>query len=95
MAAQILALATDGLWLELARHANAAAAEIAGGAGERALFAPQSNEVFVGLSPDERAALRGQGFAFYDWDADTARFVCSWDTPHDSAMALARALAAL
>lgn len=95
MAAQILALVTDGLWLELARHANAAAAEIASGAGERALFAPQSNEVFARLTPDERAALRGQGFAFYDWDAGTARFVCAWDTPHERAMALSRALASL
>ena len=95
MAAQILALVTDGLWLDLARHANAAAAEIASGAGERALFAPQSNEVFVRLSAGERAALRAQGFAFYDWDESTARLVCSWDTSHDSALALARALAAL
>lgn len=95
MAAQIIALVTDGLWLELARHANDAAAEVASGAGERALFVPQSNEVFVRLSPQERAALRAQGFAFYDWDAVSARFVCSWDTPHDSALALARALASL
>ena len=95
MAAQILALVEGGLWLELAAHANAAATELAKGAGSRALFAPQSNELFVRLTPAERAALRAQGFAFYDWDADTARLVCAWDTRMEHATALSRALAAL
>ena len=95
MAAQILALVEHGLWLDLAAHANAAAAEIAAGAGERALFAPQSNELFVRLTPADRAALRTQGFAFYDWDEGTARFVCSWDTQAEHATALGRAIARL
>jgi len=95
MAAQILALVEHGLWLELASHANAAAAEIAAGAGERLLFVPQSNEVFVRLTPADRAALRAQGFAFYDWDEGTARFVCSWDTAQEHATMLGRAIAAL
>ncbi|MCL6249868.1 beta-eliminating lyase-related protein [Altererythrobacter sp. KTW20L] len=95
VAAQILALVEHGLWLELAGQANAAAAEIAGGAGGRLLFAPQSNELFVRLTPAERATLRGQGFAFYDWDDGTARFVCSWDTRQEDALALARAIAAI
>jgi threonine aldolase len=95
MAAQILALVEDGLWLDLASHANAAAAEIAAGAGERVLFAPQSNEVFVRLTSPDRAALRAQGFAFYDWDEGTARFVCSWDTKAEHATALGRAIGML
>jgi threonine aldolase len=95
MAAQILALVADGLWLDLARHANALAAEVARGAGERLLYAPQANEVFVRLSPDERAALRQQGFAFYDWDDAAARLVTAWDTPPEHATLLARALASL
>ncbi|MEO5707359.1 MAG: beta-eliminating lyase-related protein [Alteraurantiacibacter sp.] len=95
MAAQILALVAGDLWLELARHANALAAEVAAGAGERLLYAPQANEVFVRLSAAERAALRGQGFAFYDWDDCTARLVTAWDTRPEHAKALARALAAL
>ncbi|HSG53879.1 MAG TPA: beta-eliminating lyase-related protein [Paracoccaceae bacterium] len=95
MAAQILALVEHGLWLQLAGHANAAAAEIATGAGDRLLFTPQSNELFVRLTVADRAALRAQGFAFYDWDDATARLVCSWDTPMEHATALARALAAL
>lgn len=95
MAAQILALVEDGLWLDLARHANALAADVASGAGERLLYAPQANEVFVRLSATERAALRAQGFAFYDWDDTTARLVTAWDTREEDARALARALAAL
>lgn len=95
MAAQILALVEGGLWLDLARHANALAAEVANGAGERLVYAPQANEVFVRLTPADRAALRGQGFAFYDWDDATARLVTAWDTPAEQALALSRALAAL
>lgn len=95
MAAQILALLDGGLWLELAGHANAAAARIAEGAGDRALFVPQSNEVFVRLSEAERASLRARGFAFYDWDEGSARFVCSWDTRMEDAAALGRALGSL
>ncbi len=95
IAAQILALLDGDLWLELARHANAAAAEIAAMAGERLLYAPQANEVFVRLTERERAALRARGFAFYDWDDATARFVCAWDTRMEDAAALARAVGSL
>lgn len=95
LAAQILALVEDGLWLENARGANAAARAIGAGAGERLLHRVEANEVFVRLDPAERAALRSQGFAFYDWDPSSARFVTAWDTRDDHAEALARALAAL
>jgi len=95
LAAQILALLQDDLWLDLARAANGAIAQVASDAGARSLFAPQANELFVRLSPAERKALRDQGFAFYDWDDETARFVASWNTPQDHALALGRAIAAL
>jgi threonine aldolase len=95
MAAQILALVEGGLWLDLARHANALAAEVASGAGERLVYRPQANEVFVALSAAERAALRAQGFAFYDWDDTCVRLVIAWDTRDEDAQALSRALAAL
>lgn len=95
MAAQILALVEHGLWLELAAHANAMAAEVAGGAGDRLVYRPQANEVFVALTAAERAALRAQGFAFYDWDETCVRLVTAWDTPEEHARALSRALAAL
>lgn len=95
MAAQVLALIEDGLWLDNARKANAAAAEIAAAAAGRLLYPVEANEVFVTLSAQERAALRAQGFGFYDWDEATARLVAAWDTRIEDAIALGHAIAAL
>jgi threonine aldolase len=95
MAAQILALVEGGLWLELAGHANAMASVVAQGAGARAVFAPQANEVFVNLTPAQRAALRTQGFAFHDWNEACVRVVTSWETCEEDARALSAVLAAL
>lgn len=95
LAAQILAMLEDDLWLQNARAANAAAAEIASAAGERLLYPVEANELFVRLTGEERAALRGQGFAFYDWDETCARMVTSWATDPDHARALGRAISAL
>jgi threonine aldolase len=95
LAAQVLALLEGGLWLENARAANTAAAEIAGAAKDRLLYPTEANELFVKLSAQERAALRGRGFQFYDWDDAVVRMVTAWDTPQEHALALAKALAAL
>lgn len=95
LAAQLLAMLDGDLWLANARTANAAAAEIAGACGERLMHRVEANEIFVRLSAPEREALRGQGFGFYDWGADAARFVTAWNTNEDSARALAKAIAAL
>jgi len=94
-AAQVLAMLEGGLWLENARAANAAAAEIAGACGERLMHPVEANELFVRLTPIERESLRAQGFEFYDWGADAARFVTAWNTPQDDALALAQAIANL
>lgn len=95
LAAQILAMLDGDLWLENARHANAAAREIAQGCAQRLMHPVEANELFVRLSPAERDALRAQDFAFYDWGADAARFVTAWDTREDDAAALGKAIAAL
>lgn len=95
LAAQLLAMLTDGLWLDNARAANAAAAEIAAACGDRLIHPVEANELFVRLSPGERETLRRQDFGFYDWGADAARFVTAWNTREDDALALARAIAAL
>src|SRR5688572_11004721 len=71
-AAQVLALIEGDLWLANARAANAAAREIAAACGERLLHPLEANEIFVALAPAEAAALRGQGFDFYDWPAPSA-----------------------
>jgi threonine aldolase len=95
LAAQIMAMLDGDLWIENARAANAAAAEIAGAAGDRLLHAVEANEVFLTVSEAERAALREQGFSFYDWGAEGARLVTAWDANADHVSALARAIAAL
>lgn len=95
LAAQILAMMGGDLWLDNARAANTAAAEIGTACGERLLHPVEANEVFVRLNAGERAALRAQGFGFYDWGADAARFVAAWNTRPDHAEALARAIASL
>ena len=95
LAAQILAMLDDGLWLTSAGHANAAAQEVAAGCAERLLHPVEANELFVRLSEAERAALRAQDFAFYDWGATSARFVTAWNTRPEDAQALGKAIAAL
>lgn len=95
LAAQVLAMLEGDLWLANARTANAAAAEIAGACGARLMHPVEANELFVRLLPTEREALREQGFGFYDWGADAARFVTAWNTREEQARALARAIASL
>lgn len=95
LAAQVLAMLESDLWLANARAANAAAAEIARAAGERLLHPVEANEVFLRCTAKERDALRMQGFGFYDWGPDAARFVAAWDTRADDARALARAIGSL
>lgn len=95
MAAQLLAMIENGLWLENARSANAAAAELASAAGRRLLHPVEANEVFLRLTETEREALRAQGFSFYDWGQDAARLVTAWNSPADHVAALARAIRAL
>ncbi len=95
MAAQVLAMLEGDLWLENARAANAAAAEIANAAGDRLLHPVEANEIFCHATAAERDALRAQGFGFYDWDGDSARFVTAWDSNADHAAALAKAIASL
>src|SRR3954464_10617675 len=54
MAAQLLAMLEDGVWLRNARAANDAAARLAEAAGpERLLLPVQANELFVRASPEE------------------------------------------
>ncbi|MET0251953.1 MAG: beta-eliminating lyase-related protein, partial [Novosphingobium sp.] len=95
LAAQILALVEDGLWLTNARAANAAAQELAAACRDRLLHPVEANELFVRLAPAEAATLREQGFGFHDWGEDAARLVTAWDSDAATVAALARALAAL
>ncbi len=105
LAAQVLAMIEQDLWLDNARAANAAAAEIAAGCGARLLEPVEANEIFVSLAPAEATVLRQQGFDFYDWPAPAnasgeghpgaARLVTAWNSDPGHVAALARAIAAL
>lgn len=95
VAAQILAMLRDDLWLTNARAANAGAAVLAAACTGRLMHAVEANELFVRLTAAEAAALRGQGFDFYDWGEGAARLVVSWDQDAAAVAPLAAAIAAL
>ncbi|KQM97670.1 threonine aldolase family protein [Sphingomonas sp. Leaf25] len=95
LAAQLLAMLDDDVWLTNARTANVGAAMLAEAAGERLVHPVQANEVFVRLNAQEAAGLRAQGFDFYDWGAGQARLVVAWDQGAEIVAPLARAIAAL
>lgn len=95
LAAQVLSMLDDDLWLDNARAANASAATIAAAAGARLVHPVEANEVFLRATPDEAAALRAQGFDFYDWAAGEIRLVTAWDSPAEQVALLAQAITQL
>ena len=95
LAAQILALLEDGLWLDNARAANAAAQRLAEAAPDRLSYPVEANELFLRVNAEEAAALRGQGFDFYDWGLGEIRLVTSWDQQGEALDRLAAAIAGL
>ncbi|SEI58255.1 L-threonine aldolase [Sphingobium sp. AP50] len=95
LAAQILAMIEDDLWLRNAHAANGAAQALADGAAGRLMHPVQANELFVRLSTEEAATLRAQGFDFYDWGEGAARLVTNWAQDAASVAPLAQALKAL
>jgi threonine aldolase len=100
LAAQMVALLTDGLWRRLADHANAMALRladaVAGIPGVTITQPVQANALFVILPPGVADQLR-ESWRFYPWDAATGvqRWMCAWDTTaaevHAFAAAVARA----
>lgn len=95
LAAQILALLEDDLWLANARSANASARLLGEAAPERLLHPVEANEIFLRATPEEAAALRSEGFDFYDWGPGEIRFVTSWDQGAQEVERLAAAIRAL
>jgi threonine aldolase len=95
LAAQLLAMLEDDLWLANARAANAGARLLADAAGARAIHPVEANELFLRATPDEAARLRAAGFDFYDWAAGEIRLVTSWDQSEAAIRPLADAIAAL
>ncbi|HYC94288.1 MAG TPA: beta-eliminating lyase-related protein [Sphingomicrobium sp.] len=96
LAAQILAMLEDDLWLANARAANKAAAALADAAGpDRLVYPVEANELFLRMTSEEAATLRSQGYDFYDWGPDEVRFVTSWDQDLAAVGKLAAAIRAL
>jgi threonine aldolase len=95
LAAQILAMLDNDVWLRNARAANASAARLAAAAGARLVIPVEANEIFLKVTPEEAAKLRAQGFDFYDWGPGEARLVTAWDSDPAQVEALASAIEGL
>lgn len=88
VAAQFEALLADGLWLELAGHANAAARQLWTAVrdvpGVAVAREPAVNSVFASLPRAAIDVLQQWSF-FWDWDVavDQVRWMTSWQTTSD------------
>lgn len=106
VSAQFEAYFRDGLWLELARHANGMAARLVEAIGSskeaRLLGEAKSNEVFVVLPKTLVDTAREKGAVFYDWptpagveiaeDEKVCRFVTSFATTEEDVRQLSAIL---
>ena len=95
LAAQILAMLEGDLWLANARAANEAASTLAKAAAGRLVYPVEANELFVRMTAAEAAAIRSQGFDFYDWAPGEIRLVTCWDQDMEAVRKLAAAIEAL
>ncbi|NMO04647.1 threonine aldolase [Gordonia sp. TBRC 11910] len=88
LAAQFLALFSDGLWERVARHANSMAALLADAMadlpGVELTQKVQANAVFATLPREVSLRLMEQ-VPFYFWDEarGEVRWMCSWDTTEE------------
>lgn len=84
LAAQFEGWLQDGLWLDLARHANAMTARMAHGLAaqpDTALIHPaQANITFATLPDAAHTRLKAAGARYYDMGEGRARLVTSWAT---------------
>lgn len=100
LSVQLIAMLENGLWLRLAREANARARELADGLGTlpgaKVVWPVQANEVFVQLPTAAAEAMRKRGALFHTWsEADSLyRFVCAFDKTRDDTAALVQAATA-
>lgn len=98
LAAQAEAMLTDGLWLQLAKTANAQATRLANALcavpGVALRYPVEGNEVFISLPDDVAGHLQAAGAKFYPWPGDCYRFVCAWSTSEAEMDALVGAIEA-
>ncbi|MFT3725533.1 MAG: beta-eliminating lyase-related protein [Hyphomonadaceae bacterium] len=92
LGAQMSAYLKDGLWLQLARNANASATALSEAlvkAGAELVHPVDGNEVFAKLPPGAADRLSKAGATFYPWPDGSHRFVCSWATTQNEVADLA------
>ncbi|MFN3643778.1 MAG: threonine aldolase family protein [Gemmobacter sp.] len=90
LAAQVEGWLEGGLWLDLARHANAMAARLAAGlgsvAGARLIHPVEANIIFATFPRAAHDRAQAAGAVYYQWSEgpdpapEGARLVCSWAT---------------
>ena len=91
LSAQMAGYLENGLWLDLARHANANAAQLVEGlsaAGAEILHEVDVNMIFARLPRSVHQRLHDAGAMYYLWEGSlkgddphemlAARFVCDW-----------------
>jgi threonine aldolase len=95
LAAQMDAYLADGLWLDLARHANEIAATLGAGLGAlpgaKLVNPVEANEVFIDLPEPAIQAIERAGFAVYRWNGpgtQRLRLVASWSSRAEDAQRL-------
>ncbi len=97
LAAPWVGVLRDGAWLRNAKRANEMAAlleaEVSRVAGVAVIHRRQANSVFVRLPEAAAAALRAEGWRFYDFIGGAARLMCAWDTTQEDVRAFGAALA--
>jgi threonine aldolase len=97
LAAPWVGVLRDGSWLRYARRANEMAAllkaEVTQVPGVSLIHPRQANAVFVTVPPAAAAALRAEGWRFYDFIGGAVRLMCAWDTTPEDVKAFAAALA--
>ena len=85
LAAQAVAMLSDGLWLDLAGHANQKAKQLANllcaHDGVRLAYPTDGNEVFAHLPAPIEAAIKAGNVRCYPWPGGSYRFVTHWATP--------------
>ncbi len=87
LAAQLLAMLDNNLWLENARRANrqneALLSRLKGIKGVKVPDDHCGNMAFVRFTPDQIARLQSSKMAGYVYDNNQMRLCCSWETTDD------------
>jgi len=99
LAGPMLGLLESRAWEDGAAHANLMALRLAEGIATRSAFVlahpVQSNTVFVRMPGAAHARLNDLGWACYQFDDGSVRFVCSWATKVEAVDELIEAIALL